>query len=73
MREFIIMLILSITYLVWGFNIVLFPERFRKNIEKSSRNGIRVVGLTIAGVSFISFAWIYIMFLVGNLMEEILR
>jgi hypothetical protein len=73
MREFVIMLVLSITYLVWGFYIVLFPEKFRKNIEKSSKNGIRILGLTVAGVSIISFMWIYIMFLVGNLMEELFR
>jgi len=71
MQELICMIIFSIIYLVWGFYIVLFPDKFKKSIEKSSRNGIRLVGLTIAGASIISLGWIYLIVVVGRLMEKI--
>jgi len=67
MIAFIIMLVFSIIYLVLGFYIVLFPDKFRRSVEKSSGNCIKIVGLTIAGVSIVSFAWIYIMLVVTNL------
>ena len=62
-----IMLIFSIIYLVLGFYIILFPDKFKRSVEKSSGNGIKIIGLIIAGVSIINFAWMYIMLVVTNL------
>jgi len=73
MDELIMMIVLAITYFVWGFYVVLFPTKFKDSIEKSSRNRIRMLGFCIIVPSFISFTWIYIMILLGNLMEELYR
>lgn len=73
MREIILMIIFSIIYLVWGFSIVLFPAKFKEKVGKSSRNGIRMIGLSIAAASIISLGWIYLMTLGMKIFESLYR
>jgi hypothetical protein len=73
MKELILMIVFSTIYLIWGFSIVFFPEKFRKKVEKLSINGIRMLGFCIAGVSIISLGWIYFIFAFGRLMGELSR
>ena len=73
MQEIVCMIIFSIIYLVWGFSIVLFPAKFKEKVEKSSKNGIRMIGLAIAGASIISLGWIYLMTLGMKMFESLYR
>ena len=73
MEELTLMIIFSLIYLVWGFYIILFPDKFKINIEKTTKTGIRLIGLTIAGASIISLGWIYIIVVAGKIMEQLSR
>ena len=73
MRELVLMIVFSMVYIIWGFSIMLFPDKFKKRVEKLSKNGVRMLGFCVAGVSIISLGWIYFIFAFGRLMEELSR